>query len=110
MSPSMRLCGSYSQSRIEGDMQQLPADFPVTELWEVLVGRAPGRESDEQVTIFDSVGFALEDYTALRYVYEQAILRNIGVDVELVPTPDDPKDLFSYTRGGRQRMPVRRAS
>jgi ornithine cyclodeaminase len=103
-------CEYEPQSRIEGDMQQLPADFPVTELWEVLVGRAPGRESDEQVTIFDSVGFALEDYTALRYVYEQAILRNIGVDVELVPTPDDPKDLFSYTRGGRQRMPARRAS
>ena len=103
-------CEYEPQSRIEGDMQQLPADHPVTELWQVLTGLAPGRESDEQITIFDSVGFALEDYTALRYVYEQAILRNIGVDIELVPTPDDPKDLFSHTRGGRQRMPVRKAS
>jgi ornithine cyclodeaminase len=102
-------CEYEPQSRIEGDMQQLPADFPVTELWEVLVGRSTGRDSDEQVTIFDSVGFALEDYTALRYVYEQAILRNIGIDVELVPTPDDPKDLFSHTRAGSRRTMMRKA-
>ncbi len=103
-------CEYEPQSRLEGDIQQLPADFPVTELWEVLVGRATGRDSADQVTIFDSVGFALEDYTALRYVYEQAMLRDIGIDVELVPTPEDPKDLFSHTRSGRRQMPVRKAS
>ena len=62
------------------------------------------------MTIFDSVGFALEDYTALRYVYEQAMLRNIGIDIELVPTPEDPKDLYSHTKSGSRRMPVRKAS
>ncbi len=98
------------QTRVEGDIQQLPADFPVTELWRVLTGEQPGRESAEQVTVFDSVGFALEDYSALRYVHEQAILRGIGEDVELVPTPDDPKDLFSRTRRGNVRMVRRRAS
>jgi ornithine cyclodeaminase len=102
-------CEYEPQSRIEGDMQQLPADFPVTELWQVLTGAAPGRTSDEQVTIFDSVGFALEDYTALRYVYEQAMLRNIGIDIELVPTPEDPKDLYSHTKAGSRRMPMRKA-
>jgi ornithine cyclodeaminase len=102
-------CEYEPQSRIEGDMQQLPADYPVTEIWQVLTGAAPGRASAEQVTIFDSVGFALEDYTALRYVYEQAMLRNIGIDIELVPTPDDPKDLFSHTKSGSRRMPMRKA-
>ena len=97
------------QSRAEGEIQQMPADFPVTELWRVLVGDAPGRVSADQVTIFDSVGFALEDYSALRYVHEQAILRGIGVDVELVPTPDDPKDLFVLTRTGAVRTLRRRA-
>jgi ornithine cyclodeaminase len=82
------------QTRIEGDIQQLGADFAVTELWCVLSGAAAGREHDEQVTVFDSVGFALEDYSALRYVYELALARGIGEDVALVPPGDDPKNLF----------------
>jgi ornithine cyclodeaminase/alanine dehydrogenase-like protein (mu-crystallin family) len=56
------------QTRIEGDIQQLAADFPVVELWRVLSGEVAGRESDAQVTVFDSVGFALEDFSALRYL------------------------------------------
>jgi len=82
------------QTRIEGDIQQLPADFPVTELWRVLSGLAAGREHDSQVTVFDSVGFALEDYSALRYVHELALEHGIGEDVALVPPGRNPKDLF----------------
>ena len=82
------------QTRIEGDIQQLPADFPVTELWRLLSGLATGRESATQVTVFDSVGFALEDYSALRYVYDLALERGIGDDVALVPPGANPKDLF----------------
>lgn len=95
------------QSRVEGEIQQLPADHPVTELWRVLRGDAPWRTRADEVTVFDSVGFALEDYSALRYLYQQAQARGLGVDVELVPT-DDPKDLFGRTRGasvqGRTRL------
>lgn len=98
------------QTRVEGDIQQLPADYPVVHLWKVLAGTETGRQSDEQITIFDSVGFALEDYSALRYVYQQALLRNVGVDIELVPDGDDPKDLFRHVRGGRGRAQMRRAA
>ena len=84
------------QTRIEGDIQQMPAGFPVTELWEVLCGKAPGRQHEEQVTVFDSVGFALEDFSALRYVNDLAASMAIGSWIELVPTPDNPKDLFQY--------------
>ena len=86
------------QTRVEGDIQQLSADFPVVDLWRVLAGTAAGRQSARQVTVFDSVGFALEDFSTLRYVLAQAEQRRIGVDVELVPAADDPKDLFRYTR------------
>jgi ornithine cyclodeaminase len=82
------------QTRIEGDIQQMPADFPVTELWRVLAGLAPGRERAEQVTIFDSVGFALEDYSALCHVHELALAHCIGEEIALVPNGDDPKDLY----------------
>ena len=83
------------QTRVEGDIQQLPDAFPVVELWRVLSGLEAGREHARQVTVFDSVGFALEDYSALRYVYRLALERGIGQDVALVPEGDHPKDLFS---------------
>ena len=82
------------QFRIEGDIQQLSPDHPVRELWKAIAGRKAGRESAEQVTVFDSVGFALEDYSALRYVHELAVEFGEGEDIELVPELEDPRDLF----------------
>lgn len=82
-----------AQSRIEGEVQQMPADFPVTELWQVLAGHAPGRSSAAEVTVFDSVGFALEDFAALRYLDEQVDAR-FTRQLDLIPAMDDPKDLY----------------
>ena len=75
-------------------MQQMPADFPVTELWRVLAGEAAGRDSDAQVTVFDSVGFALEDYSALRLLRDTAAQLGLGQPLDLIPQMADPKDLF----------------
>ncbi len=98
------------QTRVEGDIQQLQADFPVVDLWQVLAGTAAGRQSEAQITVFDSVGFALEDYSALRFVYEQALRLDIGTDVELVPETANPKDLFSHTRRQAGRASMRRVA
>ena len=98
------------QTRIEGDIQQLPADFPVVELWRVLAGEHRGRRDTTAVTVFDSVGFALEDYSALRYVYAQAQKLGVGIDADLVPPADDPKDLFRHTRGGVRKSVLKRAA
>ena len=82
------------QTRIEGDIQQMPADFAVTELWEVLAGHTPGRDHAAQITVFDSVGFALEDYAALRYLYDAALESGLGERLALIPELGDPKNLF----------------
>lgn len=84
------------QTRIEGDIQQMPADFPVTEFWQVLGGQAPGRQDAAQVTVFDSVGFAMEDFSALRFINDLASEHGIGKRIELVPSPANPKDLYQY--------------
>lgn len=84
------------QTRIEGEIQQMPADFPVTELWRVIAGETPGRTGPDQVTVFDSVGFALEDFSALRCVRD---LAGPGPELDLVPDLDDPKDLFGAMLG-----------
>ena len=83
------------QTRIEGELQQMPADFAVTELWRVLQRQAPGRTAPEQITLFDSVGFALEDYSALRTMYGLAKRAGLLSQIELVPALADPKDLFA---------------
>lgn len=82
------------QTRIEGDIQQLDADHPVEELWKVIAGTAQGRTDASQITMFDSVGFAIEDFSALRYVYERIREAGTYVDLDLIADPDDSRDLF----------------
>ncbi|GAA1724967.1 ornithine cyclodeaminase [Isoptericola hypogeus] len=116
------------QTRIEGELQQMPADFPVTELWEVVAGRKPGRRGVGRtprgagtpfergvgeraaldattVTVFDSVGFAVEDWAMLRFVLDD-VPPELLQHLDLIAEPADPKDLFSLVRdagavGGR---------
>jgi ornithine cyclodeaminase len=82
------------QTRIEGEIQQLDPDHPVTEMWQVLSGEAPGRTSAEQITLFDSVGFAIEDFSALRYIRDHIGGTDYYMDLDLLADPDDPRDLF----------------
>ena len=86
------------QTRVEGDLQHLEADFPVTEIWQVLQGRASGRATRHDVTVFDSVGFALEDYSALRFMQDSARRLGLGQPLALIPTLADPKNLFGSIR------------
>ena len=86
------------QTRVEGDLQQMPADFCVTELWRVLSGQAPGRQSESDITVFDSVGFALEDYSALRYLARVAEQLDLGTQLPLIPALANPRDLFALVK------------
>src|SRR6056297_1152265 len=82
------------QTRIEGEIQQMPPDHPVTQMWEVINGTAPGRTSAGQITLFDSVGFAIEDFSALRYIRDHIGGTDLYMDLDLLADPDDPRDLF----------------
>ena len=82
------------QTRIEGELQQLPEDHPVTELWQVISGDAPGRRDAQQITLFDSVGFAIEDFSALRVIRETAMETGLYQPLDLLADPDDPRDLY----------------
>lgn len=86
------------QTRVEGEIQQLDKEHPVTQMWQVFTGERPGRISDKQITLFDSVGFATEDFSALRYIHDQ--LPKVGhfVELDLLADPDDPRDLFGMVQ------------
>ncbi len=81
------------QTRVEGEIQQLAADHPVTELWQVITGQATGRSGPRQITLFDSVGFAIEDFSALRYIRDQLKPGN-HTELDMLADPDTPRDLF----------------
>ncbi|AEI95313.1 ornithine cyclodeaminase [Roseobacter litoralis] len=82
------------QTRVEGEIQQMPEDFPVTEMWQVINGTAPGRTNERQITLFDGVGFAIEDFSALRYVRDQLKGTGLYQELDMIADPDDPRDLF----------------
>jgi len=82
------------QTRIEGEIQQMADDHPVTEMWQVMNGTVPGRTSASQITLFDSVGFAIEDFSALRFVHDRIEGTDFHFDLDLLADPDDPRDLF----------------
>ncbi len=82
------------QTRVEGEIQQLASDHPVSELWEVIAGRRPGRVDAREVTLFDSVGFAIEDFAALRYVRARLQQAPFYEELDLLADPDEPRDLF----------------
>lgn len=85
---------NFEQTRVEGEIQQLKDQKVHAELWELVSGEKKGRESDKEITLFDSVGFAIEDYSIIRLVYDYAQEHGLGRLMEMVPTTKDPKNLF----------------
>ena len=99
------------QARIEGEIQQLEGEADalrkVIELADIVRGRQPGRGGDREVTLFDSVGFALNDFASLRYLQRlNAEQPDGGQRLDLIPELDDPKDLFAGF--GRESVRERR--
>lgn len=82
------------QTIVEGEIQQTSPDIVYGELHEIISGKKEGRNNNEEIILFDSVGFAIEDFSVLRFVYQLAKDLNIGKELDLIPS-GDPKDLFS---------------
>ncbi len=59
------------------------ADHIVGELGDVIVGRLPGRTSDEEITLFESLGLGVEDVAAAQFAHRQAVARQLGVTIHL---------------------------
>jgi ornithine cyclodeaminase len=86
------------QSRDEGEIQNRPGIAVHAELWELVQGRKPGRESEREITLFDSVGFAVEDFAVLVLVRRLSERLGICHEIDVLPHPSDPKDLYGLFR------------
>ena len=89
----------FPQTCHEGEIQNLgdkAIDYVYAELWEILSGLKPGRSDDSSLSVFDSVGFALEDFSVLRLCYQLAKTHRIGKEINIIPDKlADCKNLFS---------------
>jgi len=65
--------GEYSPERIHA------------ELSEVILGTKRGREEDSEITLFKSVGIAVQDVALASWVYNQAVKKGVGQEVRLAP-------------------------
>ena len=92
------------QTRVEGEIQVLDADYPVKELWQVITGQIEGRTSTDTITLFDGVGFAIEDFSALRWLRDALNMSSKFVDLDMIADPDEPRDLFGMVMREVGRM------
>lgn len=86
------------QTRIEGDIQQMPIDFQVTELQEIIKTNKKYTRKNNEITVFDSVGFALEDYSTLNFYHNLSDKYRVGENINLISKTKDPKNLFSLLK------------
>jgi ornithine cyclodeaminase len=86
------------QTRIESDILQRPNDSKVTEMYPVILGEKAGTPHNEQLTIFDGVGFDLKDYSALRFIFELVKQNKEAQHIELIASQKDLRNLFGLTQ------------
>lgn len=72
--------GDFLLPKEEGAIDE---DHIQGEIGEILLGRIKGRETREEITLFKSLGLAVEDLASTHYVYTRAREQGIGTEVEL---------------------------
>ena len=84
---SKLVCDNVDACLAEAGDVQIPieegamtADDIYGEIGELITGAKPGRESDEEVTIFKSVGLSIQDISAAHYVYQRALEEGVGME------------------------------
>ncbi len=81
---------SLNQCRIIGEIQHALADGLITEddvyaeIGQILIGEKKGRETNEEITLFDATGLAVQDIAAANIVFKQAKEKGIGHVVSLL--------------------------
>ena len=78
MESARKEAGDYLIPLQEG---AIPDTHIVGELGELLEGRIEGRTDNGEITLFKSLGLAIEDLAAAHYIYNQAVLQQKGVDI-----------------------------
>ncbi len=90
----------FDQSYKEGEIQQLSLQEArkkiVAKLYELVQGTKQARKSEKDITLFDSVGFAIEDFSTLRMIQDLSRKYDVGKELDIIPTSNKAvSNLFS---------------
>ena len=88
-----------AQCIVEGECQQVPTDRIGPSLSELVQQPDIAERRRDEITMFDSTGWAVEDDVALRLAVELAEAHGVGTDIELEHLPSDPYDPYSTRTG-----------
>lgn len=98
----------FDQSFIEGKIQRLSEkaarNLIAGELYQIVNREKQARTAKQDITIFDSVGIALEDYSVLRWIHDLSERYETGESRNIVPMIDDPKDLFGLIKSRVKKL------
>ncbi len=89
MTKAKVVCDVLEQCAVMGDLHHALESGAMcradvfAELGSIVAGKKPGRESEKEITIFDSTGMALQDVAAAAVVYEKAVRQNAGARLSL---------------------------
>jgi ornithine cyclodeaminase len=72
-------CGEFLRAKAAGAVDDAHV---LGSVGDVMVGRIPGRSSPSQITLFKSLGMAVEDLVSAEFVLREATRRNIGVAID----------------------------
>lgn len=81
-------CDSLEQCAAIGELQHplklgIISREQVTEIGDVIIGAAAGRQADDEITVFDTTGVAIQDLAAAHHVYQAAEAVGLGTVVDL---------------------------
>jgi len=79
---SVAQCSGKGETWHPLDRRIITEDGIHAEIGEILLGTQPGRENNQEVTIFDSTGMAIQDNTAAWKIYSNAIEKGVGTFFE----------------------------
>jgi ornithine cyclodeaminase len=96
----------WEQTKEEGEIQALVKKYGELEaknrvygeLWEIITSTKLGRTDEKEITLFDGVGFGLEDYSILRFMDKLTDDLGIFEKMNIIPDIEDPKNLFGLLK------------
>lgn len=76
---SIQLCIKNGDTHHAIEKNVISVDDIYGEIGEIILGTKPGRENDEEITVFDTVGMAIQDNVTAAFLYKAALERGLGV-------------------------------
>lgn len=82
----IRQCRTDGEINVPLSTGAITEDDLAGEIGKVITGAIPGRQSDDEVTVFDSTGIALQDSATVPLEYERAVAAGVGVEKKMIST------------------------